>query len=286
MFKVYNPTFARVLRAGIIGVFLFSLAVFPLGLSPAHAAVNTFINSSTITIPVSGTLGKADPYPSNINVSGLAGVITDVNVSLFGIDVTREDDLDILLAGPLGQSVIVMSDTCGNTGGPFDFTFDDEAAGPLPDSDGGDLVPCVSGTYQPSNYVGGTDPDPFDAPAPGGASAALSVFDGTVPNGTWSLYVMDDRSGSVGAITGGWSLTITTTDVVIEPGAGVITAADVLRAQAPLCADLSGDTNPVVRAVIPAGTVTNGGVYCRVLAENGEFVSMNRLATRMWLLWA
>jgi len=30
-----------------------------------------------------------------------------------------------------------------------------------------------------------------------------------------------------------------------------------------------------VRAVIPAGTVTNGGVYCRVLAENGEFVSMN-----------
>lgn len=40
----------------------------------------------------------------------------------------------------------------------------------------------------------------------------------------------------------------------------------------PLCADLNGTTNPIIRAQAPAGTVTNGNVYCRVLAENGRFV--------------
>jgi uncharacterized protein YfcZ (UPF0381/DUF406 family) len=40
----------------------------------------------------------------------------------------------------------------------------------------------------------------------------------------------------------------------------------------PLCADLNGTTNPIIRAQAPAGTVTNGNVYCRVLAENGRFI--------------
>ncbi len=40
----------------------------------------------------------------------------------------------------------------------------------------------------------------------------------------------------------------------------------------PLCADLNGTTNPIIRAQVPAGTVTNGNVFCRVLAQNGQFV--------------
>ena len=37
----------------------------------------------------------------------------------------------------------------------------------------------------------------------------FSVFNGTMPNGAWSLYVVDDGRGS-GSFAGGWSLTITT----------------------------------------------------------------------------
>ncbi|HEX3052504.1 MAG TPA: SH3 domain-containing protein, partial [Aggregatilineaceae bacterium] len=50
------------------------------------------------------------------------------------------------------------------------------------------------------------------------------------------------------------------------------TAEDIARSQAPLCANMDGSTNPVVRATVPSGAVSNGSVFCRVLAENGVFV--------------
>ena len=37
----------------------------------------------------------------------------------------------------------------------------------------------------------------------------LAAFNGLNPNGTWSLYVVDDVGGDVGTIAGGWDLTIT-----------------------------------------------------------------------------
>jgi hypothetical protein len=83
--------------------------------------------------------------------------------------------------------------------------LDDEAATLLPDQ------PLHSGTFRPNNnsldgIVG------FNAPAPPvtSANAALSVFDGGDPNGTWRLFVQD-RYGSVhsGIVAGGWTLEIT-----------------------------------------------------------------------------
>ncbi|MEW6580552.1 MAG: hypothetical protein AB1435_15345 [Chloroflexota bacterium] len=280
-----RTAYAPLLRGLVLTAWVLALTGTLIGGQPAQAAGGTFPNMNVITIPAGApavnTAGAASPYPSQIVVAGLAGNIIDVNVTLHGISHSRPDDLDVLLVGPLGQNVLLMSDTCGNMNPDgANFTFDDEAAGPLPDTDGG--TACVSGTYQPSNYAGGGSDtitnDTFDAPAPGGPyGSTLSVFDGTVANGTWSLYVMDDRNGSVGSIAG-WSLTIESEDIPVEPGqpaAPIITAEDVLRSQAPLCADLTGATNPIVRADIPSGTVTNGGVYCRVIAENGAFVAMH-----------
>ena len=53
-----------------------------------------------------------------------------------------------------------------------------------------DNTAIVAGSYKPANYEPG-DPFPAPAPTPTG-NVALSTFDGTNPNGTWSLYVVDD----------------------------------------------------------------------------------------------
>ena len=173
----------------------------------------TFSNPANIAIndsPAPPT--TAAPYPASINVAGLSGTIAKVTVSLNGLNHTFPDDLDILLVGPQGQSLIVLSDVGGGTGADVSLTLDDSAAASLPDS--GLLV---SGTFRPGN-VGTGDSFPLPAPtppynstAPAGAATLSSVFDGTNPNGTWSLYVIDDGDLDSGSISSGWSLAVTTT---------------------------------------------------------------------------
>ena len=105
-------------------------------------------------------------------------------------------------SSPGGQNAIFMSDAGGQTDlVNCDLTIDDEAPAVLPD----DTQIACPGNYQPANYEPG-DPFPAPAPAPSG-SVALSTFDGGTPNGTWSLYVVDDAAVDVGSIAG-WSLTI------------------------------------------------------------------------------
>jgi hypothetical protein len=45
----------------------------------------------------------------------------------------------------------------------------------------------------------------------------MSGFAGKDPNGTWSLYVVDDQNGDAGAIHGGWSLSIASTSPPASP---------------------------------------------------------------------
>jgi hypothetical protein len=163
---------------------------------------NTFSNPGAIAIP---SLGSATPYPSAINVAGLTGKIADVNVSLLGFTHTFPDDVDVLLVGPAGQKMILMSDVGGsNNVNGINLLFDD-SAGSL--SNNGQLV---SGTFKPTNSGTG---DTFAAPAPGSPySSTLSVFNDTVPNGVWKLFVVDDQSTDTGGFAGGWSLTFTLTN--------------------------------------------------------------------------
>src|SRR5204862_4318482 len=91
------------------------------------------------------------------------------------------------------------------------LTFDDAAALSLPDA-----TQITTGTYKPTNIGGG---DTFISPAPGSPYAAsLSVFNGTDPNGLWSLYIVDDAAGDEGSLAGGWSLSLTTdTNAPVPP---------------------------------------------------------------------
>jgi len=124
-------------------------------------------------------------------------------VTLKGLSHTWPDDLDVLLVGPGGQKVLLMSDAgAGNDINNVTLTFDDAAASNLPDNSA-----IGSGTYKPTDFVTG---DTFPSPAPAGPyGTALSVFNGLNPNGTWSLYVLDDEAGDSGSIAGGWSLDFT-----------------------------------------------------------------------------
>lgn len=169
--------------------------------TPCVVSTATFSNLSPIVIPDSGI---ATPYPSSINVTGLSGGVTQVTVTLIGLTHTFPDDLDILLVGPQGQNVILMSDA----GDGFDvnnviLTFNDFSQSLLPNSS-----QIVSGTFQPTNYEL-TDIFPSPAPPPPYGSA-LSVFNGIDPNGVWNLFVFDDFVVDSGSILG-WTLNITTT---------------------------------------------------------------------------
>ncbi len=169
--------------------------------TPAQAAVVS--NAAAITIPAAGTAGPASPYPSQITYPGSGETIVSMTVTLNGFTHAFPDDVDVLLVGPTGTSLIIMSDVGGSTDISANVTIDDAAAGQLPD--GNVLIP--TGSYQVTNIGAG---DPFAAPAPApGAGTALSVFNGTDPAGTWSLYVVDDLAGDIGALSGGWSIDVT-----------------------------------------------------------------------------
>lgn len=206
-------------------------AVFNVSLSassPATVSVNyatvdgtattgsSFSNPASIAIPLGG---NATPYPSTISVAGLASNITKVKVTLNGFTHTWPGDTDVLLVGPGGQSVVVMSDAGGSSDvSGLTLTFDDAAGTALSSS------PIVSGTYQPTNVADGDGADTYSPPAPpSGYGSALSVFNGTTANGTWSLYVVDDVSGDEGTIASGWSLTITTSSGDYVTTAGTLT---------------------------------------------------------------
>ncbi|HET8971392.1 MAG TPA: Ig-like domain-containing protein, partial [Candidatus Nanopelagicales bacterium] len=201
--------------------------------NPTVATGNTFCNTGTVTPPMVGT---AQPYPSHILVSGLSGEVSKVTATLKGVSHSAPIDLDIMLAGPTAsKNLLLMSDAGGQDPvGNADLTFDDDAAGPLP-------VPAVSGTYRPTR-VDDESVENFPAPAPAlSAATALSTFDGTAPNGTWSLYVVDDATGDSGSIAGGWCLTVTT--------------------PAPTSTSLTSSTNPSIvdASVTFTATVTSGG---------------------------
>jgi hypothetical protein len=230
---------------------------------PSSAAV--FSNSGFILIDTSG---PATPYPSTISVSGLGGTIVDVNVVLADFSHESPDDVDVLLVGPYGEKLELMTDVGGYYFSDLTtLTFDDSSSNFLPDDS-----ELSSGTYRPTQgtlcntcgFNGG-------APAPAGPYATtLSVFNGTSPNGTWSLYVHDDEDLATGAIVSGWSLDIIMSGPSIDsfnPTSGgqgatvVITGTNLTGATSVTFGGVSStsftvDSAARVTAKVPPGAVT------------------------------
>ncbi|MFN2505694.1 MAG: beta strand repeat-containing protein [Acidimicrobiales bacterium] len=162
-------------------------------------------------------MGPATLYPSNINVTGLTGTVSDVNVTLHGMNNWR-GDFEILLVSPGGaRNLVLLSDAGTGDVSNFTLTFDDSAAALLPQNTAWGPSPL---TAKPTNYteLSGAEtsfpspaPTPLNNPAPAGSATLASAFNGIAPNGNWSLYVVNDACDDpVETITGGWTIDIST----------------------------------------------------------------------------
>lgn len=166
-----------------------------------------FTNAASVLIPAVGSKGNASVFPLSLTVSGVDGEVEEVAVSLHGLTHSFLDDLDILLVGPCGQTVLLLSDASGGAAGSgLVLSFSDRGA-VFPN--GGYVV---SGDYQPVN-VGSTG-DTFPIAVPYGS--AMSAFREQDPNGVWSLYLVDDATGDAGRLTEGWSMNIQTRRTVMQ----------------------------------------------------------------------
>jgi M6 family metalloprotease-like protein len=208
---------------------------------------------------------RANTYPALISVTDMPGTIAKVTVTLEGFTHPAANEVDVLLVGPGGQSVLVMADVgdyrevSGVT-----LTFDDTAASPL-----GSSAP-VSGTYQPTN-IGDSDSFPSPAPQPPYGSS-MSAFNGQSANGYWKLFILDDfdDGGANGSLR--WSLAISTTGgdylatrgtLRFAPGETIrtvsvpVTGDAVIEANETFFVNLSGVVNATFADAQGMGTIAN-----------------------------
>jgi subtilisin-like proprotein convertase family protein len=171
--------------------------------------------TQTFSAPAAITINDntaATPYPASVNVSGMSGTISKVVVAVNGLSHTWARDIDMVLVGPGGQKVMLMSDAGGTTViSNANVTFDATAALAVPQD-----TAITTSTYLPTDYsIGPADFFPLPGPPPPGGLGTLyptdlTVFNGTSPNGDWKLFVLDDAAADAGQIAGGFTLTITT----------------------------------------------------------------------------
>jgi subtilisin-like proprotein convertase family protein len=226
--------------AGSVAAAAAGASVTPSG--PVSIVDNHYAQSDSdpVTIPASG---PSTPNPTSLDVDAVPGAITDVDVFVHSLSHTFPADLDLMLVGPGGQRVMLMSDA-GSSSPVSDIhlAFDDEAPSGLPQFTG-----LVGGFFRPTNFGSG-DLFPAPAPDPAGAATALSVFDGTSANGIWQLFVVDDTDQDSGVIAEGWELRFETTSgsqpypagVTVSGAPGTVTDVDVL---------LNGYSDPVPSSV-------------------------------------
>ncbi|MEG3909041.1 DUF4347 domain-containing protein, partial [Microcoleus sp. w2-18aC6] len=198
--------------------------------------------TTTTTNPNNITLNSGDfvynvlatPYPSAIDVSGVTGKVDSVTITLNNVQTSNSanggpQNINLLLVGPEGQNVVLMSHVPSEPLNNVTLKLDDNAASFLSSFPFVTVPTIASGTYKPTNYSlsGFLDVYPFlynDTPTPtptgapeGPYGSTLSVFNKTNPNGTWKLYAVDanqENSKASNATTPGniasWSVDIST----------------------------------------------------------------------------
>ena len=126
------------------------------------------------------------PTRSTATASGLAGTLTDVNLTV-DIEHVSLGQLTLYLLSPTGTRVELAAGVGGEEADFAGTTFDDSACLPIDDAT---ATAPYSGSYRPQG--------------------ALTDLFGEDPNGVWILVIQDTASGDSGRLNA-WSLEITTT---------------------------------------------------------------------------
>jgi hypothetical protein len=152
---------------------------------------------------------------SSIVVSGYSPSVSGIRVTLYDVNSTLSDNLDVLLVGPNGAKYVLMADTGGGT--VLDgqtLTFEDSAVDRLPDSiqitDGRNYRPTTC-TSPIVDFASPAPRGPYLEPGcvPTGGATLAGAFGGLNPNGTWSIYIRDDSTPLAfvsSVVAGGWGL--------------------------------------------------------------------------------
>ena len=132
------------------------------------------IASSDVPKPIAGT----NTITSTIATTGLAGLVTDVDVTL---NITHDYNprVQVCLVSPSGTRILLVASVAGGTGF-VNTALDDDAATPVLLGSG-----SFTGTFRP---VGG-----------------LAKLNGEDPNGTWTLKITNGSDYFSGTLNG-WSL--------------------------------------------------------------------------------
>jgi Ca2+-binding RTX toxin-like protein len=133
----------------------------------------TFNSNTPLAIPDYSTV------TSSLDISGLSGSITDVNV-LLNISHSWNSDLRVYLIAPSGTQVELFTEVGIGGQGFLNTLLDDEAANSIASGSG-----SFSGTFRPEGK--------------------LSAFDGSNGNGIWKLKIIDAAEGDTGKLNS-WSL--------------------------------------------------------------------------------
>jgi Ca2+-binding RTX toxin-like protein len=160
--------------------------------------VRTIVLSSLYTLNTSQTFTSNTPLAiadysiitSTLNVSGLSGNITDVNV-LVNISHTWNSDLRVFLLNPLGTQVELFSEVGIAGQGFLNTLLDDESSTSITSGSG-----TFTGTFRPQGN--------------------LATFDGTAPNGSWKLKIIDDAEGDTGTLNS-WAVNVNETTLPPPP---------------------------------------------------------------------
>jgi hypothetical protein len=194
---------------------------------------------ASIVVPTTGsTSGVANTYPVTKTVDTPDGqVIDDLNLQINGFNHQHPLDVDMLLQGPTGEAVVVMSDACGTAdiSTNFNWTFDDEAPAQFAENGSN----CTATASRPVDF--GSPEENLPAPAPTRPyGSALSVFDG-LTGGEFKLYINDDGAGDTGYING--SDLVATTRPAAATGFASTTVATSEGQTARLTVNRSGPAN-------------------------------------------
>jgi len=134
--------------------------------------------------------------------------VAKATVTFTNFSHTHANDVDIMLAPPGGQNMLLLANNGGaNAMNNIMLTLDDSAATPVPVSSA-----IVTATNHPNPVL---PVAAFPSPAPPAPYATtLSGCNGSNPNGAWNLFVIDDTTLDSGSIANGWILSLTTASVV------------------------------------------------------------------------